>query len=152
MRLSLSVKCTEVPENALTIRVIQFIVRALQCILPTQLLIKAMASNLSMLCRSIATITAVCATMAQLAEHSAPNWMAQVRGSHCKAQLCIVDGKIIRALSMILAIFLLFECQFLSSYSCFKQHKAYKTWLDENLFQKAHYVILTLQLESRKVN
>ena len=34
-----------------------------------------------------------------------------------------VDSKIIRALKIIIAILLWFECQFLSSHACFKQHK-----------------------------
>ena len=36
----------------------------------------------------------------------------------------IVGNKIIRALSIILATFLCFDCQFLSSHACYKQHKA----------------------------
>ena len=35
-----------------------------------------------------------------------------------------VNSKIIRALVIILAVFLSFDCQFLSSHACYKQQKA----------------------------
>ena len=47
-----------------------------------------------------------------------------------------VGNKIIQALAVILAIFLCFDCQFLSSHALFKQYKALKSWLDKYLFHK----------------
>ena len=37
---------------------------------------------------------------------------------------CTVDSKIFRALAIIIAFFLWFDCQFLPLHACYKQHKA----------------------------
>ena len=47
-----------------------------------------------------------------------------------------VDSKIIRALAIILAIFLWFDCQFLLTRTCYQQHKAWRSWFDKYLFHK----------------
>ena len=41
-----------------------------------------------------------------------------------RAKLDTVGKKSIRALEIVLAIFLCFECQFLSFYACYKEYKA----------------------------
>ena len=48
-----------------------------------------------------------------------------------------VGSKIIRALAVILAIFLRFDCHFLSSHGFYKQYKAYRSLFDKYLFHKA---------------
>ena len=45
-----------------------------------------------------------------------------------------VGSNIIRALVIVLAIFFWFDCQFLSFYACYKQNKAYRSWLDKHFF------------------
>ena len=47
-----------------------------------------------------------------------------------------VGSKIIRALAIMLAFCLWFDCQFLS-FHAYKQHKAYRLWPDKYLFHKA---------------
>ena len=54
-----------------------------------------------------------------------------------KPRAFTVGSKIIRALEIILAIFLWFDCQFLSSHACYKQYKAKGSRLDKYLFDKA---------------
>ena len=47
-----------------------------------------------------------------------------------------IQYKIFRALAIILAIFLWYDCQTLSSHDCYKQYKAWRSWLDKYLFYK----------------
>ena len=47
----------------------------------------------------------------------------------------IIGNKIIRALAIILAVFVCFDCQFLSSHACYEKYEA-KSWLDKYSFHK----------------
>ena len=54
------------------------------------------------------------------------NWLADliVENSTLNESLNTPRQKSIRALEIVLAIFLCFECQFLSFYACYKEYKA----------------------------
>ena len=51
--------------------------------------------------------------------------------------LYTVRSKLIRALVVMLVIFLSFKCQFLSSHACYKQYEIKRSWLDKYLFHKS---------------
>ena len=53
-------------------------------------------------------------------------------------EIFTVGSKTIRAVAIILAIFLCFNCQFLSSHDCYEQYKAKRSYMTNICFTKLH--------------
>ena len=62
---------------------------------------------------------------------------------------CTVGSKIIRALAIVLATFLCFDCQFLSSLACYILHKAQRSWLCKYL---CHKIALDMSFLTRLIS